>query len=567
MALATGVMLNNRYRIVRLVGQGGFGVVYRGWDTSLDRPVAVKEHFDTGPESQRQFEREAKLLAGLRHPRLPVVIDHFVLPGQGQYLVMDFVEGKSLAALLAERGQPLGEQEVLPWIRQVCDALEYLHTSTPPIIHRDIKPDNIIVTADGRAMLVDFGISKVYETNRGTTVGARGITPGFSPPEQYGRGNTDARSDVYALGATLYTLLTAQIPPDGPELSSGSALLPSPASVNPDISQNVSDAIEAAMMPSVSQRLASAGQFVAALTTGVSASARVIPPAATGQAGTRRRIPVLLMVAGLTVLLFLSIAFRPNWFTRWWPPTRSVAPTVPDSPDGPPRSLAGTPTPTQKPATTEPTAVLPIQTLSLTPVNASIPTASPTLQSSPSISPSPSPVSPIPPQPSATMSPSPVPVRLVAPPHGTYWEQIVFSWQGPSELTYRVQLRNSEKQFAHTGPWIDDLTWAFKIPGVQFGNWTWWVESSDGRRTEESTFVYDPNANVGGPIGIYDLNHDCRIDGTDLDIIAGYNYGCYVGDTCYSYGAGFNNDGYVGDYDVDLVSQHVGRDVPDCTPP
>ena len=123
MTLNTGTILNNRYRIVKLVGQGGFGAVYRGWDTALDRPVAVKENFDTGPESQRQFEREAKLLAGLRHPNLPVVIDHFVLPGQGQYLVMDFVEGKSLRDLLAERGGPLDEAEALPWIRQVADSI------------------------------------------------------------------------------------------------------------------------------------------------------------------------------------------------------------------------------------------------------------------------------------------------------------------------------------------------------------------------------------------------------------------------------------------------------------
>ena len=122
MTLATGTTLHNRYRIVRLVGQGGFGAVYRGWDTALEQPVAVKEQFDTGPESQRQFKREARLLAGLRHANLPVVIDHFILPGQGQYLVMDFIEGQSLGAMLVERGQPLDEAEVLPWIRQVCGA-------------------------------------------------------------------------------------------------------------------------------------------------------------------------------------------------------------------------------------------------------------------------------------------------------------------------------------------------------------------------------------------------------------------------------------------------------------
>ena len=199
MTLNVGTTLNNRYRIVKLVGQGGFGAVYRAWDTNLMTPVALKENADTGPDAQRQFEREAHLLANLRHANLPRVSDHFVLPGQGQYLVMDFVEGRSLSDLLAERGGPLDEAEALPWIRQVADALEYLHTRTPPVIHRDIKPDNIIIGPDGRAMLVDFGISKEFAPGKGTTVGARAITPGYSPPEQYSAAGTDTRSDVYAL--------------------------------------------------------------------------------------------------------------------------------------------------------------------------------------------------------------------------------------------------------------------------------------------------------------------------------------------------------------------------------
>ncbi len=266
MTLAAGAILDNRYRIVKLVGQGGFGAVYRAWHMSLEQPVAIKENIDTGPESQRQFEREARLLAGLRHANLPRVNDHFVVPGQGQYLVMDFVEGRSLRALLNERGGPLDEAEVLPWIRQVCDALDYLHTRTPPIIHRDVKPDNIIVAPDGRAILVDFGISKIFDPGKGTTVGARAVTPGYSPPEQYGRGRTDARSDVYALGATLYTLLTGQPPPDGPDLSSGADVLTPPRQVNPTVSAATSAAVVAAMAPTISQRLESAVGFGRLLT-------------------------------------------------------------------------------------------------------------------------------------------------------------------------------------------------------------------------------------------------------------------------------------------------------------
>ncbi len=255
------VLLKNRYRITHLVGQGGFGAVYRAWDQSLLQTVALKENIDSSIESQRRFEREATLLAGLRHPNLPRVIDHFILPNQGQYLVMDFVEGQSLGQMLRGRGGPLGEKEAREWLRQVCQTVQYLHSQTPPIIHRDIKPDNIIITAEGRAMLVDFGISKLYEASRGTSTGSKAITPGYSPPEQYGIGKTDARSDVYALGATLYTLLTGQVPPEAVDLISGTESLLPPRQANPAISEAAERAIAAAMMPSVSQRVESVARF------------------------------------------------------------------------------------------------------------------------------------------------------------------------------------------------------------------------------------------------------------------------------------------------------------------
>jgi len=259
--LKTGDVLQNRYRIVRLVGQGGFGAVYRAWDINVSQPVALKENLGVGAEAQRQFEREATLLAGLRHPNLPRVTDHFILPGQGQYLVMDYVEGKSLATLLAERGRPLPEADALAWVRQVCEALTYLHARTSPIIHRDIKPENIIVTADNRAMLVDFGISKVFIAGGQTTVGAMAVTPGFSPPEQYGGGGTDARSDVYALAATLYKLLTGQTPPESVEVMAAEVRVPPAHELNPAVNPAVSRAITRAMTPQMSRRTANAATF------------------------------------------------------------------------------------------------------------------------------------------------------------------------------------------------------------------------------------------------------------------------------------------------------------------
>lgn len=235
MPLSIGQCLNNRYRVEALLGQGGMGAVYRAWDLSLDIPVAVKENLDASPEAQKQFSREARILARLSHPNLPRVIDHFFISGQGQYLVMDFVEGEDLQAMLDRLGK-LPEPQVLNWISQICDALSYLHGQPSPVIHRDIKPANIKIRHTGQAMLVDFGIAKVYDPNLSTTMGAKAVTPGYSPPEQYGGGTTDTRSDIYALGATLYHLLTGHRPPESLQRAVGAAATPAPHQLNGQIS-------------------------------------------------------------------------------------------------------------------------------------------------------------------------------------------------------------------------------------------------------------------------------------------------------------------------------------------
>jgi eukaryotic-like serine/threonine-protein kinase len=266
MSLNTGKILNNRYRIVKLIGQGGFGAVYRAWDLTLSQPVALKENMETNQEAQRQFEREAKLMASLRHPNLPRVSDHFFVPGQGQYLVMDFIEGQSVDELQQQRQQPFDEMEVITWIKQVGDALGYLHNRQPPLIHRDIKPQNIIITSsEGQAILVDFGISKAFDPHLVTTIGARAVTPGYSPLEQYGGGKTDARTDIYALGATVYTMLTGQEPPESVLLVAGAATLTSPRQINNRISATVEQAILQAMESDTRRRFQSATDFVTAL--------------------------------------------------------------------------------------------------------------------------------------------------------------------------------------------------------------------------------------------------------------------------------------------------------------
>lgn len=253
MALTIGQIIHDRYRIAGLLGQGGMGAVYRAWHLTLKIPVAIKENLDTSNDAQRQFEREAQILARLSHPNLPRVTDYFFLPNHGQYLVMDFVEGEDLESKVQREG-PLAEPQAIVWISQICDALAYLHGQPTPVIHRDIKPANVRITASGKAMLVDFGIAKLFDPHLKTTIGAKAVTPGFSPPEQYGTGQTDARSDIYSLGATLYTLLTGNTPPDSTLIVVGAKEFTPPRQVRIEISPNTELAILKCMEISQTRR-------------------------------------------------------------------------------------------------------------------------------------------------------------------------------------------------------------------------------------------------------------------------------------------------------------------------
>ncbi|MEM7343418.1 MAG: protein kinase [Chloroflexota bacterium] len=246
MSLPEDTILENRYRIDRLLGQGGMGAIYRGFDTRLKQRVAIKENFFQTPQAIQQFEREALMLAGLNHSNLPRVIDHFSSEGQ-QYLVMDFIEGEDLWEIVKEQEHPLSEALALDYIIQVCEAVKYLHTRKPPIIHRDIKPQNIKITPGGRAFLVDFGIAKMEEDGQQTRAGARGVTPGFSPLEQYAGSGTSPVSDVYSLGATLYAMLTGQKPPDSVSRIAKKSHFVPPVKLNVQLSERISQAIEQAM--------------------------------------------------------------------------------------------------------------------------------------------------------------------------------------------------------------------------------------------------------------------------------------------------------------------------------
>ncbi len=264
MTLERDTHLHKRYRIVEILGQGGMGSVYRAVDENLGVDVAVKENLFTTDEYAKQFRLEAVILANLRHPNLPRVSDHFVVGEQGQYLVMDFIEGEDLRQRM-DRVGTINDEDAIQIGAAMCDALEYLHTRKPSILHRDIKPGNVKITPDGHIFLVDFGLAKVVQGGQATTTGARAMTPGYSPPEQYGTARTDPRTDVYSLGATLYAALSGVIPEDGLARAMDNAQLTPLRKRNPKVSRRLAAVIEKAMAVDPSDRFQSAGEYKKAL--------------------------------------------------------------------------------------------------------------------------------------------------------------------------------------------------------------------------------------------------------------------------------------------------------------
>lgn len=262
MPLEINMLLKDRYRIEATIASGGMGAIYRAKDETLGILVAVKENFFTTEEFSLQFRREAIILAGLRHPNLPRVTDHFVVPGTGQYLVMDYIEGSDLRELINHQGS-LPSDIIVQIGVTICDALEYLHTRVPAIVHRDIKPGNIKITPNGKIFLVDFGLAK-FSRGEATAIGAQALTPGYAPPEQYGQG-TEPRSDLYSLGATLYVALTGNIPADGLSRMMGEAALNPIRTLNPQAPSQLAGVIEKSMMVHLEQRFQTAGEFKKAL--------------------------------------------------------------------------------------------------------------------------------------------------------------------------------------------------------------------------------------------------------------------------------------------------------------
>ena len=424
MTLATGQVLQNRYRIISLLGQGGMGAVYRAWDTRLNVPVALKEMTQQPgldlhilAQLRKQFQQEAAVLARLDHPHLVRVSDFFEEESKS-YLVMNLVEGESLADRIARQG-PLPERDVLAWADQLLDALTYCHNQG--VIHRDVKPQNVIIRPDGRAALVDFGLVKLWDPHdphTRTAIRAMG-TPEYAPPEQYdvAAGHTDARSDVYSLGAMLYHALTGQAPPTATMRIVNPTALKPVRVLNPRVSPHVETALARALELQPEFRFGSAQEMAAALSGGTSAPARPAPPkrqptkmmpGARPAIPLRKRVPGWVWaVGGLGGLAFVGgiaavlIRYRPAPPVTETPAEEmrtSTAETVPAPED--------TPSPTL-------TEVVPLDTPISTPKPTATYTPIPPPTATPEVRPPDTPTST--PRPTATHTPIPPPTPTPTP--------------------------------------------------------------------------------------------------------------------------------------------------------
>jgi parallel beta-helix repeat protein len=289
-------LFGGKYSVGKVLGQGGFGITYMGADTVLSRPVAIKELFPEGcqrngttvqptriPPSdfssmKQKFLDEARLLASLNHPGIVKVYDFFE-ENNTAYMVMEYLRGKSLAKLVEERGGALSEKEAVGYILKVCEALDVVHKAG--YLHRDIKPENIIVCEDGRVVLIDFGAARAYmagKTGRMTVI----LTPGFAPLEQYAeQAKRGAYTDIYALGATLYYLLTGQVPVSAADRFSG-VELKSVREINGRVSRQVEEAVMKAMAMRVEMRVEERPQSVEEFVKLLTAPSRTLVVASDG---------------------------------------------------------------------------------------------------------------------------------------------------------------------------------------------------------------------------------------------------------------------------------------------
>ncbi len=260
-------LLKSRYKISKPLGQGGMGSIFLAEDTWQQGEHVVIQKLDTAllPPSERaeaihSFKKKVGFLAGLKHINLPVMLDYFSLE-HSEYIVTERVDGRDLEQILVNSPEPLPEEQVIEWASQLCDALSHIHSQEPPIIHRDVKPQNIMQSTNNVIKLMDFGVARRYKVGKKQDTTPLG-TPGYAPPEQYGKAQTDARSDIYALGVTLYVLLTKYDP------QNSSFKFPPLRQMNPHISIQTEAVIHKAIQLDPTNRFQSAVEMKDALLTG-----------------------------------------------------------------------------------------------------------------------------------------------------------------------------------------------------------------------------------------------------------------------------------------------------------
>ncbi len=324
--LEPDLVLQGRYRTIETLGRGGMGAVYLATDQTFGSTVAIKQTLCEGADLEKAFQREARLLNGLRHPALPVVIDYFT-EERGQFLVMQYIPGDDFGALLDQRTEPFDPDLVMQWAEQLLDALQYLHEHDPQIIHRDIKPRNLKLTPRGEVVLLDFGLSKSTPAESrvaGTSVSVLGYTPHYAPFEQIQGQGTDPRSDIFALAATLYHLLTATLPPDAMVRAlttmNGKDDPLQPANVvNSAVPPALAAAVHRAMAMGRDQRPDSAVEMRALLASARPGGATVTPRPRAAEAAT-----VVAPPAAEVASLVASVAKARVW-SRPWVATVGVA--------------------------------------------------------------------------------------------------------------------------------------------------------------------------------------------------------------------------------------------------
>jgi len=347
-----GLILKERYQIKELLGQGGMGEVYLADDLSLDTQVAVKINHNLNDTASNQFIREARLLASLKHPNLPRVIDYFS-DDNCQILVMDYIPGNDLRKLV-ESKKKISLEQALKWAVELGDALTYLHNRKPPIFHRDVKPSNIKVTPSDDVILVDFGIAKSGDPSQETQTGAWAFSPGFAPPEQVSGMRTGPYTDQYSLAATIYYLIAGKPPVDSAQRIIGAAQFIPLDMAAPNVPDYVSRAVTRALSVKLDERFPSVKDFITALTstepeeasaqnqkTVISSRGRTsgqIPPASpptqdNGSQPKRKRSPALLIIIILLALIIggyfgLNSLGLLNGFPIALSPTLTFTPTV-----------------------------------------------------------------------------------------------------------------------------------------------------------------------------------------------------------------------------------------------